>query len=649
MLGATLAFAVTLSSAPMADVWPYAVKRAPDGALEYAYDLSLLKRSKGSPDAIETHGEEKVAAFLEKLPKSATVRVAPGVGLDVSAGRGLEWGALAQSFAQVGDGPYTSDNPLAKRPSARLRAPLDPEEPKLLLPVDLVGARVRQVEDAALAGVEADTERLRRQLFTQAAERAVKRFGSTDGDAREGALALAGRLAAAAACLDEAKLAASKPQADVLAAARAEVQRLTHDPDALVAPAPWSRTPELACAWVRMRALAQPFEQSRAGTAAVLTYLLLLEKDAKLAALDAKVRARRDCYLGAPTAEPLLVWKEKANGGAEASLDRMNEFIEALPMDARRPPGLFAAPSTPFSGFLAQLEGAERGAAMEELAAAVQDGRVTPATGADAPWPVAREAALAALATDAKAVGFDGGWRARLRVAFAALQVAHLDGRGGGLEVNPDPHERSALSVRLMVPPTLDVEPLPEAYERLAASLERLAQQLAADGLGGVQGVETDGRRSGAVAAEAKRWIPRLRGLAKLARPGAAPDGKDVAEARRFVAGWRAESGGDVRQAAASPVSLAGERQHSAVVGVSRRELVVSFAGAPTVSVVGSPSGLTAQPGEQRYLVPVLVTAGATAPAGRPALDAKALKAALDGVQRDATRADGALAEALGK
>jgi hypothetical protein len=501
------------------------------------------------------------------------------------------------------------------------------------VPVDFIGWQVRQLEDDALARVEADTDRLRRQLVTQVAEKAVKRFGTTDGDAREGALALAGRLYAVAACLDEAKLTALHLKDEVHAAARAERSRLTADADALVAPWPWSRSSELTCAWIRGRALAQPFEESRAGTAAVLTYLSFLEKDPKLAALDAKLRQRRDRYLGAPAKELLLSWKEKAKGDVEASLDRLNEFIERLALDERRPPGLFAMPETPFTTFVGQLEGAERGAAIEELAAAVQDHRVALATGDDVSWPVAREAAVAA---DAKAVGFDGGWRARLKVAFAALQVAHLDGRGAGLDVNPDPGERSELVVRLLVPPTLDVEPLPEAYARMAKSLERLTKQLSADGLS-------------AFAGDAKRWIARLEGLAALATPGGAPSGPEVAEAKRFLLGWRAEAGRDVRQAAAFPVSVAGERLHSAVVGVSRRELVVSFAGTPEMTVVGAPKGLIAAPGEQRYLVPVLVTAGVTAPATKPAVTEKALRAALDAAGRDATRAEGALAEALGQ
>jgi hypothetical protein len=648
MLALTAGLLVTLSAAPVADAWPYAVKRGADGALEYAFDLTPLKASKGTADAVDLHGEEAVKKFLAALPKSATVRVVPGPGLDVSAGRAEEWGVLASAFAQVGDGPYTSDNPLAKRPASRLRQPLDPEEPKLLVPVELVAFRVRQLEDAALAAVELDSEALRRQLFTQVAALAAKRFHSQDGDAREGALALAGRLGAAAACLDDAKLAAMKLEPDVLAAARADVQRLTQDPNALVAPAPWSRTAELSCAWVRTRALAQPFEQSRAGTAAVLTYLLALEKDAKLKALADRVAQRRDRYVGAPAMDSLATWKDKAKGDAEGALDRLNEFIDALPISERRPPGLLAAASTPFRGFLGQLEGAELGAAMEELAAAASDGRV--ATPDDGPWPVAREAALAALVRDSKAVSFDGAWRGRLRGAFAALQVAHLDARGSGLDLSPEAEERNALTVRLNVPPTLDVEPVPEAYARLAASLEQLVKALSSEGLSGLQGVEVDGRRGPAIVGEAKRWIPRLTGLSKLAVPAAAsPEGKDVAEAKRFLAGWRAEAGVDVRQAAAAPVSMAGERRHGAIVGVSRRELVVGFGGKTSVSVVGAPAGLTARVAEQRYLVPVLVTAGASAPAVKRALDVKALKAALEEVQRDAAKAEGAFSEALTK
>lgn len=623
-----------VAAAPVADVWPWAVKPLPDGALEYRYDLSALKASKGTPDAVEAHGEEAVRAFLTSLPSSATVRVARPPGLEASAGRGLEWGAMAVSFAQVGDGPYTADNPLARRPAAKLRQPFDPDEPKLLPPVEAFALAARRIEDAALLGVEADTDRLRVQLLTRAATAALKRDVASEGEAREGARALAARLYAAWACLDASKLASLHLSGEVAAAASAELTRLASDVDAKVAPVPWSRSEAATCAWVRARALAQPFEESRAGTSAVLTWLALRRADAKLAALDAQVRRRRDRYVGAPGVERLDGWAAKAGDDVEGALDDLGGFIESLSVGERVPPPLFAAPRTPFMGFFAQLEGAARASAMEELAAAVQDARVSPATGPDAPWPVLREAALAALASDATRVRFDGGWAGRLRVAFAALQVAHLDGRGEGLDLAPPSRERSDLTVRLRVPPDVEVEPLPEAYARLAASLARLAKQLSEDGLS-------------RLAPDASRWSARLEGLAALAASDAPRSGPKVAEARRLLARWRAEAAHDVRQASASPLSGAGERQHAAVVGVSRREVVVGFATPPTLDVVGHPAGLVAEAAEQRYLVPVLVTVGGSAPAARPVLDERSLKTALDAVGRDATRAEGAFAEAL--
>jgi hypothetical protein len=42
MATSALALALTLAAAPMADVWPYAVKSVADGGLEYAYDLTAL-------------------------------------------------------------------------------------------------------------------------------------------------------------------------------------------------------------------------------------------------------------------------------------------------------------------------------------------------------------------------------------------------------------------------------------------------------------------------------------------------------------------------------------------------------------------------------------------------------------------------------
>src|SRR5690606_24399131 len=122
---------------------------------------------------------------------------------------------------------------------------------------------------------------------------------------------------------------------DATVAVDAEISRLTESPDSLLPPAPWSWNAQLQCSWIRTRAIAQPFERTRAGTAAVLLFLELLAKDPKLATLWERVRTRRDRFLGAPASEPIMLWKEKAAGNPGEAIETLNEFIESLPMEAR--------------------------------------------------------------------------------------------------------------------------------------------------------------------------------------------------------------------------------------------------------------------------------------------------------------------------
>lgn len=643
-----LALTAVLAAAPVADVSPFAVKRLADGSLEYSYDLSAVKVAGGTPDAIAAHGDEKVKAFLKGLPRSMKVRVASGGPIEVSAARGVEQGRLATSFAGVGDGPMSSDNPLATRGGARLRPALDPDEPHLLLSAEAIAWEVRQLELSTLAAEAVDAEPLQRELWAAVLDRAIKRSTGSQGDAREGAFALSARVAAASACLDPAKVpAAARASVDLSQLIDAELVRLGASLDALAAPAPWSWRPELTCAWVRARALAQPFERSRAGTAAVLVFLDLLEKDARLGQLWERLRARRDRFAGAPGAEPILLWKEKTGGKAGEALETLNAYLERLPMDAREPPGLLAQASTPFGRFLEELAGPERRQAFAELATAVQDGRVLARTDA---WAPARDAALVPFCAPEgqKAIRFDGEWRDRLQLAFTALLGGHAELRGGGAAPQREELERSELKVNLLVPPHLEVEPLPELFSRGAESLERLVEALQAEKLGGLLALGPDGQRGGPVLGTARLWIPRLKGLAALANPESA-DAKELAEARRLAQAWRTEPGfsRDVREASAAPISMPGERQHAAIVGVSRRELAVTWAKPPRFEAVGDASPFVLLPAEQRYIVPVLVSVGALASPEKRPLDRSALKALVDRVQRDALQAEGAFAEAL--
>lgn len=637
---------LSLAAVPMVDLSPYAVKPLPDGALEYSYDLTAVKGAGGSADAIAAHGEEKVKAFLKALPKAMKLRVEAGAPWEVSAGRGVETGKLATAFATVADNAIDSDNPLALKKGSKLRPPLDPAEPKLLFSAEAVAWQVRQLEQSALAGEELDTEALRRELWNRVLALSLARHQSGNGDVKEGSLALAARVAAGVACLDKTKVPANvRADADASGAVDAEISRLSESPDALVAPAPWSWRPDSSCAWVRMQVMAQPFERSRAGSAAVLLFLDMAAKDTKVGALWDRVRSRRDRFLGVPAKEAIMLWKEKTSA---QSLDGLNDFLESLPVDERLPPGLVATPTTPFNTFLFELSGVERREAFAELANAVADGRVNPRLES---WPTARESMLAPLcATDTvKSVRFDGDWRDRLQGSFATLLGSSAEGRARGAGIEREDGERSKLEIRLLVPPSLDVEPVPELFSRAAVSLERLVQALQAEQLQGLQARGVDGQPTGAVLGAAKVLIPRLHGLAAVANPDTL-GAKEAAEGRRWASAWRKEPAlsRDVREASASPVSMSGERQHAAIVGVSRRELAVTFAKPPKISTVGPAApGVIFETSEQRYIVPVLVTVGTVAtPTTRPMERAK-LKSLVDGVQRDAHQAEGAFAEAL--
>ncbi|MBE2251714.1 MAG: hypothetical protein IAE78_19375 [Myxococcus sp.] len=650
MILSTLAVAV-LGSAPMADVWPFRSKRLSDGSIEYAYDLTALKKSPGFGDAKEANGEEAVKKFLAELPRQVTVKVPKQPGVTLTGGQGLELAPLSTSFALTPDGPLATDTPLGKKAGARLLAPLDPRTPKLLVGVELPLWLSRQVQDAALAAVEVDTEWMRRELWTKVAEWAVARARSSAGDTREGAFALASRVLAASSCGDVAKLPAfARNDPELKTPVEAELAKLSADGDSVVAPSPWSQSPELSCAWFRARALSRPFEQSRAGTAAVLVFAELLEKDARLNALFERTRQRRDRFVGASVDEPFVAFKAAAKGNYEGALDGLNDFIEALPLTGRVPPPLVAWPSTPFSKFLAELKGAERSAAMDELTAAVADGRVK---AAGTTWPELRDAAMAPLLIDtSKAVAIDSSWRDRLSGAFAALQGSHRDARRGGLDADDEVLDRTQLKVRLNVPPMLEVEPARGAFERQARALEALVAALTAENLTGLKGLNADGKRNPEpVVNECKRLIGLLDGLATLSSVDATSvDGKQVAEARRFLASWRSEGGlkRDVRATFALSWAAGSERAHAAVAGVSRRELRVGFSTPPKPEVVEQSTAFVVNTAvEQRYLVPVLVTVGAIAPHTLKTADRAAFKAVVDAQGRSLEKLEGALHETL--
>lgn len=648
MSALAIAVSAVMAGAPMVDVSPFSLKHAADGSLEYSYDLTLVKSAPPPADAISAHGEDKVKAFLKSLPRTMKVVVAPGAPIEVAAGRAIEPGKMTTAFATISDGPMASDNPLADKKGARLRPAFDVNEPRLLLSAEAVAWEVREIELSALAAIEVDTEALRRELWSKVFEQALLRLKSGQGDAKEGALALAARVAAASACLDKAKVpAAVRADSELSLAVDAELSKLAESSDALIAPQPWSWRPELTCAWVRSRALGLPFERSRAGTGAVLLFLDLLQRDPKLGALYEKVRSRRDRFLGAPRSDGIALWKERAAGKPAEALEGLNEFIEALPMDDRVPPPLLASASTPFNRFLGELSGAERAHAFAELVTAVQDGRVNAASDT---WPNARDAALSPLCAQdkGKVVQFDGDWRERLTVAFSTLLGSAGEARGSGPPPERSDVERSELKVRLLVPPAIEVEPLPELFARQAEALQKLIDALGAEKLTGLASLAADGSRGAPITATAKTWLPRLKGLAALAHPEQQAS-KDLGPGRQLATAWRAEPAfsRDVREVSASPVAMPADRHHAAIIGVARRELTVTWTLPPKLTLATAFEGAVLEPSEQRYIVPVLMSVEAPAPPTKRPMDRATLKALVEQAQREPTEAEGAFVEAV--
>jgi hypothetical protein len=649
----TLILLGLMAGAPVADVWPWKVERLPDGSYEYTYDLAPLEAVRGSADARHLHGADAVDAFVKGLPKSAKVRVVKVAGVLVAAGRGGEPRPLASRFSAVSDAPVRSGNPLERQAGPLLRMPLHPEEPKVLLSADVALWAARGVEEAAQNAVLLALAAQRKALFEGVLAKALQRTKGDEGDGREGAVALSARLAAALSCLDAARIPAGvRAFPQVATAAARELQKLSAQPDARAVPRPFAASPALSCAYTTTWVASQPLEAGRAANAAVLTFLSLVERDPQLKRRYWLIRQRRDDYLGRVAFEPIDLWRTVAGADSEGAIVALAEFLEKLPFDQRVAPPLLAAPVTPFAAFREQLSARERSSSVEELAAAVADGRVDVTARPETPWPAVRESALAPLlVAEAPGVQFDAFWRDRLLGTFASMVGGHHDSGGEGPEREPLAEERSELKVRLMVPPHLDAEPVGHVFAAQAASLERLGQQLTTDKLGGLPLLYADGRVGPELAGpEVARWARLLNGLALLASPEVrALSSPEVKAARALVADWRRDGAAnkDVRGVSVQAFQQGDERLHTVSVGVARREIAVTFSSPPVVSGVPEGPFVVDSTAEQRYVVPVLKTVGVVLPAAQLSAPRNTVLRRLDAVGGDPLQVEGAVLEAL--
>ena len=648
-----LAPGVAAAQAALAEVYPYKLRATGGGTVEYVYDLRAVKKAGASPDAQEAHSAGVVERFLKSLPDEAVVRLHPGTPLSLAGAGGLEEAPLASTFAAVSKEPILREDPLGRPQAGRLRPALHPDEPKVLLSADAVLWRVRWFEDGVAAAVESDLDRTLRDVLSKVFDRALGKAHDWQGDPREGALALAARVAVSLSCMDQGKLPAAARSGDLGDLVRAEMERRSLPPEVAVPPHPHDWSPELVCGHVRQWVLTHPFPNTRGGAAAPLVFLSLLEGDPKLRAAWDGLRARRDAFFGKPQEEPLEGWRARARPTAKEALEDLGGFLEGFGAALPVAPGLWAMPRSPFQLFLDKLQGAERANAIDELMVAASDGRVA-APSEGAPWIAARESAWAAVVSPdlQKDRVIDADWRDRLTGLFSALVGGAHESRGGDRET-PEPDTREELLVRLMVPPYAEVEPLPAIYARAATSLEKLAAVLKQQKLGTLRGAGPDGRGGeGAAAAEAARLAGVMRGLAWLASPkSGAPEPREVAQARNWLAAWRQDPvlGHDTREVFAGPLAVGDGRPHAAVAGVGRRPLAVGFAAPPRLELLGKPvQGLEPDAhGEQVYLVPVLVTVGAQAAAGALPLEAAKWRRLVDGAGRKRTGAEAAFLESV--
>jgi hypothetical protein len=633
LLGALLAGAAVpawaAAPAPLAEVWPWTVRRLPDGKLQYAYDLTGLKAGVSQSRAAGELDGEWVKAFAGKLPDTAHVVVdVSGARLALDVSSALEPGEPMPSFASARTGERARSGPLDARPGPRLLPALHPDVARVLPSVDLLSWKARLANASLLASLEQAVDEGRagwplglRAFWMQVAERAAARAKTTEGDAQEGAALLAAHVAAAL----ERQGALPPALGKALLAGTATAAPFKERRAAAAAVQPTSLRGALSVQGrglaARDAVLERTLPESRAGKAAALTFLLLLEGDARLSGTWQAWEAFRAEVWGQPSLNVLAGWAEVARGmgGAAAALEDFPACVAALQRARLRSPPLVAAARTPLE---ARLEALGRA----DLVSALQGPAAEPA--ADAPWLVAADGAFAALlsppdAADVPLRDGSGRYRERLGQAFLAtwpLPSAPAEGAPGAVpgDASPPPAAR----VALVVPPHLPYEPAGAFLERMAHAYGRLAAWMARQpSLGAVLRRLPGGQQVGSVKAEAGQLQALYRGawlLARAAPPADAAEAAALARAEAFLDGWRTDVDlqADVRLASALPGGGA-----VLVHGVSRQALRVGWARLPRIDSVDVDPRLGLYPerrASQGYLLPVLVTGHVPEPCAIP-------------------------------
>ena len=572
----------------MAEVWPFAAKEV-GTAVEYRYDLTALKRAPLPKDAVETHGSETVAAFVKGLPTTVKLQVLAPNELVLSAMGGLEKAPLAADFGSVSKGRLADDDPLGKEAGAKLRPALHVDEAKRLPSVDEAIVQGLRRFDAVLEAAVLDHDARRLKVVRELRSALLKVLGAVAGDVAEGARGLIARLIVAEGCGQ--RITGAYPPA-VWALAQAQLKAAREDVEAQVAPHLLGGAPALACAHFRNVYLGRVPEKTRSAAAGLLlAYALLKDRPALLEQYSAVAVARSEVWGGA-TGEGFLDWASASS--VENDIDASVQKGVAAPAL----PAFWSRPMSPVERYFEEFKGGPTHSSFDEFVVAASSGRFLTKPGTAASLLELREAAVSSLAVfeGDSHLNFGTSWRERLAQSAAALQGGHHDASEGNDEAPLAAPDRQGLRVRLMVPPHLEREPSVQAYARLEQALK---------------GAATWARKRG-------RSMP-------------------AANARL-----------DVRGASAWPAFESDSRRHSAVIGVGRRALAVSFASVPPVDL--SPdmkSFFDVKPASQRYIIPALVTVSAEAKPGQKPLAAGAVRALVDRAGRRLGAVEAAFTDAL--
>lgn len=656
--------AASSNSRPVSEVWPYEAKRLPDGKLQLSYDLTGLKKGILDTEAATELDEPSLKALAGKLPNETKVLVDfAGVPLELEVATARERAAPSVSFAALPSSALSSTMPLEQKAAARILPALHPSTAKTWVSLDATLWKARHASESMLAGIllAADEGTLGLPMggkaFWQALLKAsLDRAASTEGDAKEGAQALAVQIAGALKRQGVALPAAIAKNEQLNSAVEDRINAIDEDKFSQATSLRSTFTPELRKLELRDRMLGFPLPDSRRGKAAALTLLVLLEKDAKLAAAYDALAKLRDSFFGPPLVDELARWRNlaKEQGGAAESMNDFAEYLSKAQKNGLKLPAVFAGSTAPLEANLDDHGGVAQENARDDLVVALQEGTFKPSTEEGAGWLAHLDAAFAAaVATPEKTerphVTRSRAYRDRVNAAFLATFPAPVS----EVEADSDPESDAddsrpyGLVISLKVPPVFQAEPAPQFFARATKAFERLEKLLASAGkAANISGVMPGGsKRAANNKLEAQKLKRLYRGLELLVsgQSVTAPEDKESLKvADGFVAGWKSDPdlAADIRFAA----ELRGDGQ-LLVYGVTRQEVRVHWAEKPRASLVakdGKELFIIDTEAAQKYLTPVVMTGQPNYPGTLP--DRAAFRAISDRAQREPTTVDASLA-----